>query len=235
LLARPRRRVRRTPALTLIFWINLPLRLAAFLITGRALKRCRATIARMTSISSARLDVRARSALLLAAQLGRLATLPSGQRRLDERRRLFALFFWRIATRRPFVPLSIMRNRVVTTRSPARRSACTMIRALDLHAVYFETCSASRRAGGLMLIPFMAAPSSARLRGQMMSRLKHYKRVALVACRARSRLLPLALSPRSSMSRVAALLFTSAAAIGPCFPITTVSVQNAVLRGSSAP
>jgi len=38
---------------SLIFWINLPLGLLAFIITGRALKGCRGHERSMTSICSA--------------------------------------------------------------------------------------------------------------------------------------------------------------------------------------
>jgi MFS family permease len=148
---------------------------------------------------------------------------------------LFALFIVRIATAaEPFVPLSIMRNRVVAA---AIGCAClaygTMI-ALTIYApVYFEVVLGQSASGaGLTLIPFMGGVVvGSTFGGQMMSRLKHYKRVGLVGLPlAAVMLLPLVIFPAQlSIVAVASFLLVAGAGMGTVFPITTVSVQNAVL------
>jgi len=148
---------------------------------------------------------------------------------------LFALFIVRIATAaEPFVPLSIMRNRVVAA---AIGCAClaygTMI-ALTIYApVYFEVVLGQSASGaGLTLIPFMGGVVvGSTFGGQMMSRLKHYKRVGLVGLPlAAVMLMPLVIFPAQlSIVAVASFLLVAGAGMGTVFPITTVSVQNAVL------
>jgi EmrB/QacA subfamily drug resistance transporter len=224
---------------TLIFWINLPLGLLAFFITGRALKALpRHDRPHELDFLGAALMVTGTIALLFALNWGGMRyawASPQIVGLLASSVTLFALFFWRIATAdEPFVPLSIMRNRVVARAiGGAALGYGTMI-ALSIYTpVYFETVlGLSASAAGLMLIPFMGGTViGSTLGGQLMSRLKHYKRVALVGmpC-AVAALLPLALVPaRLDVAAVAVLLFTVGCGIGPCFPITTVSVQNAVL------
>jgi hypothetical protein len=67
--------------------------------------------------------------------------------------------------------------------------------------------------------------------GQMMAHLKHYKRVGLVGLPlAVIALTPLiAFTAQLSIVTVAAFLLVAGAGMGTVFPITTVSVQNAVL------
>jgi len=147
---------------SLIFWINVPLGLHALAITGRALKALpRHERPHQIDFLGAALMVTATVCLLLALNwggtrypwmsnhiLGLLAAAAI----------LSALFVARIATAaEPFVPLSIMRNRVVAA---AIGCAClaygTMI-ALTIYApVYFEVVLGQSASGaGLTLIPFM--------------------------------------------------------------------------------
>ena len=222
-----------------IFWINVPFGLAAFLITGRALKALpRHERPHQLDFLGAALMVTGTSALLLALNWGgmryawgswQIAAL------LGASAVLFALFFWRIATApEPFVPLSIMRNRVVShALGGAALAYGTMISLTIYTPVYFETVlGLSASAAGLMLIPFMGGTViGSTFGGQMMSRLAHYKRVALIGLPlAALALAPLALVPAQlGVAAVAGLLFVAGCGTGPCFPLTTVSVQNAVL------
>jgi MFS family permease len=146
-----------------------------------------------------------------------------------------ALFFWRIATApEPFVPLSIMRNRVVARAIGAAALAYGTMIALTIYTpVYFETVlGLSASAAGLMLIPFMGGTViGSTFGGRLMSRLAHYKRVALIGTPfAIAALLPIAFLPaRLNIVAIGALMFVVGCGIGPSFPITTVSIQNAVL------
>jgi predicted MFS family arabinose efflux permease len=148
---------------------------------------------------------------------------------------MFALFFWRIATApEPFISLAIMRNRVV-----ARAIGCaalaygTMIALTIYTPVYFETVlGLSASAAGLMLIPLMLGTViGSTMGGRLMSKVTHYKRIALIATPfAIAALLTIALAPaRLEIAAIGALMFVTGAGLSPSFPITTVSVQNAVL------
>jgi len=222
-----------------VFWINVPLGLLALAMTGRALKALpRHERPHQIDLLGAGLMVTATICLLLALNWGG-TRYPWGSGQilglLGAAAILFALFVLRIATAaEPFVPLSIMRNRVVAA---AIGCAClaygTMI-ALTIYApVYFEVVLGQSASGaGLTLIPFMGGVViGSTFGGQMMARLRHYKRVGLVGLPlALLALLPLAVFPAQlSIVPVAALLLVAGAGIGTAFPITTVSVQNAVL------
>src|SRR5262249_54313523 len=99
--------------------------------------------------------------------------------------------------------------------------------------VYFETLlGLSASAAGLMLIPFMGGTViGSTFGGRLMSKVSHYKRIALVTMPfAIAALLPIAFMPaRLNITVIAALMFVVGCGIGPTFPITTVSIQNAVL------
>jgi EmrB/QacA subfamily drug resistance transporter len=224
---------------SLIFWINVPLGLLALSITGRALKALpRHERPHQIDFLGAALMVTATICLLLALNWGG-TRFPWGSAQilglLGAALALSALFVTRIATAaEPFVPLSIMRNRVVAA---AIGCAClaygTMI-ALTIYApVYFEVVLGQSASGaGLALIPFMGGVViGSTFGGQMMSRLKHYKRVGLAGLPlAAVTLMPLVIFPAQlSIVAVASLMLVAGAGMGTVFPITTVSVQNAVL------
>jgi EmrB/QacA subfamily drug resistance transporter len=224
---------------TLIFWINVPLGLLAFFITGRALRALpRNERPHDLDFLGAALMVAGTVALLLPLNWGGMRypwASPQIVGLLAASLVLFALFFWRIATAgEPFVPLIIMRNRVVARAIGAVSLAYGTMIALTIYMpVYLETVLGfSASAAGLMLIPFMGGTVvGSTFGGQMMARLTHYKRIALAGLPfAFFALVTLALMPAQlPIVAVAPLLFAVGCGIGPCFPITTVSVQNAVL------
>ena len=221
-----------------IFWINLPLGLLAFAITGRALKVLpRHERPHELDLAGAALMVGATVSLLLALNWGGVRYAwgsPHIIGLLAAAVTLFALFVWRIATApEPFVPLSIMRNRVVANAIGSASLAYGTMIALTIYTpVYFEVVlGQSASEAGLMLIPFMGGVViGSTIGGRLMARLKHYKRIGLVGLPlAILALLPLAAVPsRLTIAAVAALLLAGGAGIGTVLPITTVSVQNAV-------
>src|SRR2546421_469905 len=224
---------------TFIFWINLPLGLAAFLISSRALKLLpRHERAHRLDLAGAALMVMATVALLLALNWGGVR-YPWGSPEIlglaGAVLVLFALFGVRLSTApEPFVPLDLMRNRVVAAAiGSASFGYGTMIAATIYTPVYFETVLGLTASGaGLMLIPFMGGVViGSTFAGRLMSHLTHYKRIGLAGLPlAAAALLPLALAPGAlSIYLVATLLFVAGCGIGTVLPITTVAVQNAVL------
>jgi EmrB/QacA subfamily drug resistance transporter len=224
---------------SLIFWINLPLGLIAYLVTSRALKKLpRYERPHQLDFLGAALMVTATIALLLALNWGSLRypwSSPQIVGLFTASAALAALFVWRIATApEPFVPLSIMKNRVVARAIGAAALAYGTMIALTIYTpLYFETVlGLSASAAGLMLIPFMGGTViGSTVGGRLMSKVKHYKRIALIGTPfAIAALAPIAFLPaRLEVAGIGVLMFGAGCGIGPSFPITTVSIQNAVL------
>jgi MFS family permease len=224
---------------TLIFWINVPIGLAAFVMTSRALKMLpRNERPHDLDFLGAALMVTGTVSLLLALNWGGTRH-PWGSWQIvgltAAALALLALFVWRITVApEPFLPLSLLRNRVVAYAIGSASFAFGTMIALSIYApVYFETVlRLTASEAGLMLIPSMGGVVLGSLcAGQMTSRLKHYKRVGLIglpfACLS---LLAVALVPGSlTLATLAALLLITGIGIGSVLPLTTVSVQNAVL------
>jgi EmrB/QacA subfamily drug resistance transporter len=224
---------------TLIFWINLPLGLAAFFITGRALKALpRHERPHQLDILGATLMLTATVSLLLALNWGGMRyawASPQIVGLIAAALILSALFVWRLSVApEPFVPLALLRNRVVAEAIGCAALAFGTMIALTIYApVYFETVLGLSASGaGLTLIPFMGGVVvGSTFGGRLMARLPRYKRIGLVGLPfAALALVPLALVPAQlNVVAVGALLFVAGCGIGTVLPITTVSVQNAVL------
>jgi len=224
---------------SLIFWINLPLGLIAFAISGRALKALpRHERPHKLDLLGAALMVAATISLLLALDWGgaRYAwTSPQIAGLGGAAIVLFALFGARLSiAEEPFVSLDIMRNRVVAAAIGCASFAFGTMIAVTIYApVYFEgVLHLSASEAGLALIPFMGGVViGSTASGRLMAHLSHYKRIGLVGLPlAAAAFVPLALVPdRIPVAAVAALLFVAGNGLGTVLPITTVSVQNAVL------
>ncbi len=225
---------------SLIFWINVPFGLLAFFVTGHALKSLpRHERPHDLDFLGAALMVVATVSLLLALNWGGMR-YAWGSWQILSLLAAFALtaalFLWRISTApEPFVPLSIiMQNRVVARAIGAAMLAYGTMIALTIYTpVYFETVlGLSASTAGLMLIPFMGGTViGSTIGGRLMSHVKHYKRIPLIGTPvAILALTPIALIPAQlDIAAIGALMFFAGAGIGPSFPVTTVSVQNAVL------
>jgi len=224
---------------SMIFWINVPLGLLAFAITGRALKALpRHERKHDLDLLGAALMVTGTVTLLLALNWGGLRyawTSPHIVGLLATAGALFALFIWRLTVApEPFVPLSIMANRVVAYAIGCASLAYGTMIALSIYApVYFETVLGLSASGaGLTLIPFMGGVViGSTVCGRLMGKLTRYKRIGLIALPfAVLSLVPIALIPAQlSATGVGALLLIAGCGLGTVLPITTVSVQNAVL------
>jgi EmrB/QacA subfamily drug resistance transporter len=223
---------------SLIFWINLPIGLAALLMTNRVLKRLPRHERRH------RLDV-AGALLMMAATVLLLLALTWGGVRYPWRSivilallagsvLLWAGFAFRLLTaREPFLPLTLLTNPVVGFGTAS--VACvfgTMIGLSIFVPIYFQmVLGLSASASGLALIPLMGGTViGSTASGQAMSRFAHYKRAPFAGLAAAlAALIILAGAPdRLSVAAVCTALGAIGLGLGSLFPVTTVSVQNAV-------
>ncbi len=225
---------------SLIFWINLPLGLAALGMTSNVLKRV------PFHARKHRLDV-VGALLMISAAVALLLALSWGGRKFDwisgetgalllTSTVLWALFAWRLlATPEPFLPLAVLGNPVV--RCAALMGACnmgTLVGMTIFVPLYFEVVRhLSTSQSGLALIPMMGATVVfSTITGQLMARIKHYKRVSLSGlATAILALAVLAIWPAAtSITVVLLLLAVAGAGMGTVFPVSTVAMQNAVTQ-----
>jgi EmrB/QacA subfamily drug resistance transporter len=224
---------------SLIFWINLPIGLAAFLMTNRVLKRLpRHERPHRLDVAGAGLMMAATVALLLALTWGgtRLPwASPQIFALLAASALLWALFALRLLTaREPFLPLAVLTNPVVGFGTASVSCVFgTMIGLSIFVPIYFELAlGLSASASGLALIPLMGGTViGSTASGQAMSRFAHYKRAPFVGLAAAfAALVVLAAAPdRLPIAAICTALGVIGLGMGSLFPVTTVSVQNAVL------
>jgi EmrB/QacA subfamily drug resistance transporter len=224
---------------SLIFWINLPIGLLAFLMTNQVLKRL------PRHERPHRLDV-AGAVLMMAATVALLLALTWGGTRypwasvpivalLAISTLLWALFAARLMTaREPFLPLVLLTNPVVRLGTGSVAFVFGAMIGLSIFVpLYFEVVlGLSASASGLALIPLMGGTViGSTASGQAMSRFAHYKRSPFVGLiLATAALALLAARPTGlPIAVVCSALGLVGLGMGSLFPVTTVSVQNAVL------
>jgi EmrB/QacA subfamily drug resistance transporter len=224
---------------SLIFWINLPLGLAALGMTSSVLKRVPFTPRKH------RLDVLG-ALLMMSAAVVLLLALSWGGRRYDwisaqsgalllTSAALWGLFTWRLMTaQEPFLPLTVLANPVVRCATLAG-SCCmgTLVGMTIFVPLYFEVVHhLTAGESGIALIPLMGATVlSSTISGKAMSRLTHYKRMPLIGLPIGILALgALAIWPAAMPMPLVLLLFIIGMAFGSVFPISTVCMQNAVAR-----
>src|SRR5438270_1433519 len=134
----------------------------------------------------------------------------------------------------PFLPLPLRGGRVVPDAMAAGGCALGAMLGLTVHmplyyeAVYHLTASES----GLALIPLAAVSTGgAAIAGKAMARLKHYKRVAIIGTAFAAAIAGvLAAATPMPLWLLLVLLSLFALGLGTTFPISVVSIQNAVHR-----
>jgi len=133
----------------------------------------------------------------------------------------------------PFLPLSLIGGRVVPYAILAGSCALGAMVGLTVHLpLYYEVVyHLSASEAGLALIPLAAiSTAGAAIAGRTMAHAKHYKRVAIVgdACAALAGIaLALVALP---LWALLVLLSIFSLGLGTTFPVTVVSIQNAVAR-----
>src|SRR6266436_1882386 len=133
----------------------------------------------------------------------------------------------------PFLPLSLMGGTVAPYAMASGGFALGAILGLTVHLpLYYEVVyHLSASEAGLALIPLAAVSTGgAAIAGRTMARARHYKRVAIVGnvCAALAGIaLSLTMLP---LWALLTLLSVFALGLGTTFPVTVVSIQNAVAR-----
>lgn len=225
---------------SLIFWLNMPICLLAYLMLNAKLKRL------PRNERPHKLDFAGAVLLVTASVLLQLALLSGGVRYpwlSVEVVGLLAcgllaagLFVWRLLTAtEPLVPLVLFANKVFRTAATASGFAMGVSVALTIYVpVHFENVlGLSASESGVALVPLMVGTTIGALTsGRLMIRVVHYRRVpifgllAAILC-----LVPIALAPAGlSMLQLELLFGAAAVGIGTVFPVSMISVQNSVAK-----
>ncbi|WP_448953937.1 MDR family MFS transporter [Labrys neptuniae] len=225
---------------SVIFWINLPLGLAALWMTNGVLKKLpRHERPHKLDFLGSGLMAFATIALLLSLSLGGPHYPWTSAPILSLL--VLSILLWigfivRLRTApEPLIPTEILANPVVAAGTTA---ACfgmgvfigmTIYMPILLEGVYGLTASQS----GLGLIPMMVGTvTGATLSGRLMARIKHYKYPPLVGLTVSTLAFALAaIRPQELPLFALEILMTAASmGIGTMLPVTTVAIQNAVLQ-----
>ncbi|MDE2384311.1 MAG: MFS transporter [Alphaproteobacteria bacterium] len=223
---------------SLIFWINVPLGLLAFLMTDNLLKKLpRHERPHKLDFLGAGLMAVASVALMLGLSWGGIHypwTSPEVLGLFAASVLLWAGFVWRLQTApEPFIPSEILKNPVVAMGTiTAMLIMGTYIGLTAYLPIYMElNFGLSASQSGFSLIPFMSGTVvGAIIAGRFMARAAHYKRpayVGLVFSVAGLGLIAL-LPHNPGLVVVEFLIGGLSIGLGTVFPITTVSIQNAV-------
>jgi EmrB/QacA subfamily drug resistance transporter len=224
---------------SLVFWVNLPVGIAAAVMTHRRLGGLpRHARPHRLDLIGAVLMMAAAIPLLLALTWGGARypwTSPVIVGLIALSGVLTVLFSWRLTrAAEPFLPLEVMANPIMRWGTAATSFAMgTSIGLTIFVPLYYEVVhKLSATESGLAMIPIVAltTPGSI-MSGRAMMYLKHYKWVPLVGLTLGIvATLALAWHPRMPLNSVIGLLTISAMAIGTVYPVATVSIQNAMAR-----
>src|SRR6187551_1151279 len=221
---------------SLIFWVNVPLGLGAALLTHIYLKHIpRHDRRHKLDLLGAVLMMASCIPLLLALTWGgtRLPWLsPPILMLIGASFVLSLLFGWRLSrAAEPFLPLTVLNNPVMRMGTTAASlSMGVQIGLTIVVPLYFEVAfHLSATESGIALIPIALTTPGSLLSGQAMLYWKHYKRAPVVGlwC-ALVALAFLIWRPDLPLAYVIALLAVVGTAVGLVYPVTTVSIQNAV-------
>jgi EmrB/QacA subfamily drug resistance transporter len=149
-----------------------------------------------------------------------------------------ALAFWfvwhALRTSEPFLPLPLMGGSVVPYAMAAGGCGMGAMLGLTVHMpLYYEVVyHLSASEAGLALIPLAAVSVlGAAIAGRAMTRTRHYKRVAIIGtCWAALTAGLLTFATPMPLWLLLALLSMFAVGLGTAFPVSVVSIQNAVAR-----
>ncbi|MFO1148824.1 MAG: MDR family MFS transporter [Alsobacter sp.] len=221
-----------------IFWINVPIGLAAYLMTDRLLRRLpRHERPHALDFLGAILLMAATSLLMLALNWGGTRyAWGSGMilGLLAASAALWILFALRLGSAaEPLIPLNLFANPVVRNATLSALFGMGTFIGLSIYVpVYFETVlGLSAADSGLALAPFMVGTvAGATLAGRAMAHLTNYKRLPVfgLALAAVATLIIALYVSSLPLWALEILLVGFSVGLGTLLPTTTVSVQNAV-------
>ncbi len=223
---------------TMIFWINVPLAVAAVLMTSGPLKRLpRHERPQKLDIWGAVLLITSTSALLLAVSWAGVRfgwTAPQTLGTFALSAVLFAGFYWRLQHEaEPLIPLEVLNNKVVLAATVAATLSIGLFLGLAIYApILYETVRGlTASLSGLAMLPLtVGTVLGALLAGRFMARVEHYKRLPIMSLPFAT-VAALLLMMYGDMLPVWAISLTLAVisvALGTILPISTISIQNAV-------
>jgi EmrB/QacA subfamily drug resistance transporter len=223
---------------SMIFWINLPLSLAALALLLPKMKRIPVYHRRR------KVDWLGGILLMASAVVFMLVLTWGGNRYLWLSPVIVAMigasvalvfaFVWHARNaEEPFLPLPLLGGTVVPYAMAAGGCALGAIVGLTVHLpLYYEVVyHLSASEAGLALIPLAAISTcGAAIAGRTMARAKHYKRVAIIGT-AMAAICGAALTFTTlPLWGLLVLLSVFALGLGTAFPVSVVSLQNSVAR-----
>ena len=223
---------------SLIFWINLPIGIAAFLMTNTQLKHLpRHERPHRPDYFGAVVLTGATVSLLLALSWGGVRDPWLSPRILG----LLAvsvvfwiIFFLRLSTaREPLIPLSVLRDRVVYSATLAACFAMGTFIGLTIYVpIYLEgVLGYSASESGVALIPLMVGTvTGATLSGRSMTYFRHYKRLPLTAMgvSVASCAALVLYADRMPHALLETLFLLISLGLGTILPLSTITIQNTV-------
>jgi EmrB/QacA subfamily drug resistance transporter len=225
---------------SVIFWINLPLGLAAYLMTFNALKRLpRHERPHRLDLLGALLITSATVTLLLALSWGG-THYPWSSGPIFGLVGLSALlwlaFAWRLrSAQEPLIPLDVLANPVVRWGTVAAGFGMGTFIGLTIYLpLYFETVvGMSAASSGLGLLPLTCGTViGATASGRALTRIKRYKRVPMAGLTAA--IIGMAVlavyAGAIPLLPFGVLLTLISLGLGTLLPVATVAIQNAVLQ-----
>ena len=223
---------------SLIFWINLPLCLAAYLMTDSKLRRL------PRHERPHKLDFAGAVLLVIGSILWQLTLMWGGSRYawsspeilslLAVAAAVTGLLVWRLLTAaEPLIPLGLLSHRTMLTASLGVGLAMAVFIGLTIYVpVYFENgLGFSASESGLALLPLMLCTTfGAVSAGSLMMRIRHYRFIPITGLSLASLcLLPMFIWPDTLSLTVIEILFALASVgVGTVFPVSMISVQNSV-------
>jgi EmrB/QacA subfamily drug resistance transporter len=146
----------------------------------------------------------------------------------------FAFVWHALRTTEPFLPLSLMSGPVVPYAMASGACCMGAMVGLTVHLpLYYEVVyHLGASEAGLALIPIAAVSVlGAAIAGRAMARTRHYKRVAITGtCCSTLTACGLVIATPLPLWALLALLAVYAVGLGTAFPVSVVSIQNAVAR-----
>jgi MFS family permease len=222
---------------SLVFWINLPIGLAALAMMNGPLKELPFTPRRhRLDVPGAALVVGATSLAMLALSIGRIGghwTSPTVLGLSAAATVATALFIWRVKTfAEPLIPLEVLREPVVLRGTIAVAFGMGgFVGLTTIVPIYLQLSNGVGPDVSAIGLIGMAAGTvlGALFTGRAIPQLTRYRTPAIaglaLSCAALAAMA--ALSDRTSFLAAELLLFLYGLGLGPIFPTVTVSVQNA--------